>query len=108
MKLLSQCEHSISRLSWFLSPAPVVTWYRNNQVVKPSKYFHMESSPDGVHSLTILEAFPEDTGVYKCVARNKAGETTVTCQLKVYGECLPLVCKTAICKQGCWYFKPHF
>ncbi|XP_052814063.1 titin-like [Mya arenaria] len=67
------------------SPAPTVTWYRNNQIVKPSKYFHMESTPDGVHILSILEAFPEDTGIYKCVARNKAGETTVTCQLKVYG-----------------------
>lgn len=70
------------------SLAPVVTWYRNNQIVKPSKYFHMESSPDGVHSLSILEAFPEDTGTYKCVARNKAGETTVTCHLKVHGELL--------------------
>lgn len=69
-----------------LFTAPVVTWYRNNQIVKPSKYFHMESTPDGVHSLIILEAFPEDTGTYKCVARNKAGETTVTCHLKVHGK----------------------
>ena len=74
----------------------MVTWYRNNQIVKPSKYFRMESSPDGVHSLSIIEAFPEDTGNYKCVARNKAGETTVTCYLKVHGELLNLICDVII------------
>ena len=65
---------------------PVVTWYRNNQLVKPSKYFKMDSSMDGVHTLTIMEAFPEDAGTYKCVARNKAGEVTVVTSLKVHGK----------------------
>ncbi|KAH3717089.1 hypothetical protein DPMN_059867 [Dreissena polymorpha] len=46
----------------------------------------MDSTPDGVHRLSILEAFPKDTGTYKTVARNKAGEITVTCHLKVFGE----------------------
>jgi len=64
----------------------VVTWYRNNQIVKPSKYFQMESTPDGYHSLNILEAFPEDTGTYRCVARNKAGEVSSSAFLKVHGK----------------------
>ena len=51
----------------------------------------MESTPDGVHSLSILEAFPEDTGTYKCVARNKAGETTAICHLKVHGRFVPIL-----------------
>lgn len=46
----------------------------------------MESSPDGTHSLSILEAFPEDSGNYRCVARNKAGETTCGSLLKVQGQ----------------------
>lgn len=66
--------------------APIVSWYRNNQLIKPSKYFRMESSPDGTHSLSILEAFPEDSGNYRCVARNKAGETTCGSLLKVQGQ----------------------
>ncbi|CAG5126018.1 unnamed protein product, partial [Candidula unifasciata] len=66
-------------------PHPVVTWYRNNQLVKPSKYFRMDSTTEGVHTLTIMEAFPEDTGTYKCVARNKAGEVSVVTYLKVHG-----------------------
>lgn len=48
----------------------------------------MESSPDGTHSLSILEAFPEDSGNYRCVARNKAGETTCGALLKVQGQSL--------------------
>ncbi|GFS02464.1 titin, partial [Elysia marginata] len=67
-------------------PHPQVTWYRNNQLVKPSKYFRMDSTMEGIHTLTIMEAFPEDAGTYKCVARNKAGEVTVVTQLKVHGE----------------------
>lgn len=65
---------------------PVVTWYRNNQLVKPSKYFRMDSTMEGVHTLSIMEAFPEDTGTYKCVARNKAGEVACVTYLKVHGK----------------------
>jgi hypothetical protein len=46
----------------------------------------MESTPDGYHSLNILEAFPEDTGTYRCVARNKAGEVSSSAFLKVHGK----------------------
>ena len=63
-----------------------MTWYRNNQLVKPSKYFQMSSTPEGQHTLSIMEAFPEDTGTYKCVARNKAGEATCITFLKVHGQ----------------------
>lgn len=73
---------------YFWLTAPIVSWYRNNQLIKPSKYFRMESSPDGTHSLSILEAFPEDSGNYRCVARNKAGETTCGALLKVQGQSL--------------------
>ena len=60
--------------------------YRNNQLVKPSKYFQMSSTTEGLHTLSIMEAFPEDTGTYKCVARNKVGEVACITFLKVHGE----------------------
>ena len=39
-----------------------------------------------VFTLRITEAFPEDEGVYKCIAKNPAGETSTTANLKVLGE----------------------
>lgn len=72
---------------------PIITWYYNNQVIKPSKYFQMFSK-DGVHQLTIAGAFPEDDGTYKCTARNQAGEVTCIAHLKVtreYTQCWMLL-----------------
>lgn len=42
------------------------------------------SSQGGVHTLTITGAFPEDEGVYKCTARNQAGEVTCIAHLRVH------------------------
>lgn len=39
-----------------------------------------------VYSLRISEAFPEDEGVYKCVAKNSAGEVITTANLRVLGK----------------------
>ena len=70
-------------MSLFLAvPEPVVQWYYNNQVIKPSKYFQMYSS-NGTYTLTLAGAFPEDEGIYKCTARNQAGEVTCIAHLKV-------------------------
>lgn len=37
-------------------------------------------------TLKITEAFPEDEGVYKCVAKNPAGEVTTSANLRVLGR----------------------
>jgi hypothetical protein len=37
-------------------------------------------------TLRISEAFPEDEGVYKCIAKNPAGEVTTSANLKVLGK----------------------
>ncbi len=65
-------------------------WYYNNQAIKPSKYFQM-TSKDGVHTLHITGAFPEDQGVYKCQALNQAGEVTCIAHLKVNGEWVKVI-----------------
>ncbi len=67
------------------SPEPVIQWYYNNQAIKPSKYFRM-TSQNGVHTLYITGAFPEDQGVYRCQALNQAGEVTCIAHLKVNGK----------------------
>lgn len=39
-----------------------------------------------VYTLKISEAFPEDEGLYKCVASNSVGSVTLSAQLKVTGN----------------------
>lgn len=41
---------------------------------------------NGIHSLLIISATRQDTGVYTCIARNKAGEDTFTVTLTVLGK----------------------
>lgn len=55
-----------------------------SQVIKPSKYFQMHKEGDRC-TLRISEAFPEDEGVYKCIAKNPAGEVTTSANLRVLG-----------------------
>lgn len=63
-------------------PAPTVKWQKGDKVIKPSKYFQMTKDGD-YYTLRISEAFPEDEGVYKCLAENPAGKTSAQSKLKV-------------------------
>jgi len=68
-------------------PDPVVQWFYNNQIIKPSKYFQLSSdSASGYYRLSIAGVFPEDDGSYKCVARNPVGEVACIAQLRVIRE----------------------
>ncbi|XP_014485703.1 PREDICTED: titin [Dinoponera quadriceps] len=63
-------------------PVPTVQWKKADKVIKPSKYFQMQKEGD-LCTLRISEAFPEDEGVYKCIAKNPAGEVTTSANLRV-------------------------
>lgn len=39
------------------------------------------------HILNILEAFPEDEGLYKCLVTNPAGKTSSSAYLKIERMC---------------------
>lgn len=64
---------------------PDIKWLKGDKVIKPSKYFQMQKEGD-VYTLRISEAFPEDEGVYKCIATNPAGDVTLSAELRVLGE----------------------
>jgi hypothetical protein len=64
---------------------PDIKWLKGDKVIKPSKYFQMQKDGD-VYTLRISEAFPEDEGVYKCIATNSAGDVTLSAELRVLGE----------------------
>lgn len=63
------------------SPQPVISWYRNDELLTEGGRVRVGTGEDGRHSLTILQTKPNDFGVYKCVARNKHG--TVTCRARM-------------------------
>ncbi|CAH1249635.1 HMCN1 [Branchiostoma lanceolatum] len=64
------------------APDPEISWYKDGKSIKPSKYFQM--SYDGeTAELTLDGAFPEDSGVYTCTARNPAGDVSKSAKLTV-------------------------
>ena len=63
-------------------PEPEVIWYHNDRPVKESSDFQLVFQGDRC-SLIIREAFQEDSGLYRVVAVNSAGEASSNCQLSV-------------------------
>lgn len=63
-------------------PVPTVKWLKGDKIIKPSRYFQMNKDGD-FYTLRISEAFPEDEGLYKCVAENPVGNVTAQAKLKV-------------------------
>ena len=59
-----------------------VIWYQNDRPVKESSDFQLVFQGDRC-SLIIREAFQEDSGTYRVVAVNSAGEASSQCQLAV-------------------------
>lgn len=63
-------------------PEPQVAWFKDGQPLSSSDIIDLRYK-QGLASLTITEIFPEDEGVYKCVATNSLGAQDCTCTLKV-------------------------
>uniref|UniRef100_A0A914WAC0 Ig-like domain-containing protein n=1 Tax=Plectus sambesii TaxID=2011161 RepID=A0A914WAC0_9BILA len=63
-------------------PKATVTWFKDGKAVAPDVRFKMLVD-DGQNSLLIIEALPQDAGVYECVARNSAGEARCKAKLNV-------------------------
>jgi hypothetical protein len=59
-----------------------VIWYQNDRPVKESSDFQLVFQGDRC-SLLIREIFQEDSGTYRVVAVNSAGEASSQCQLTV-------------------------
>ena len=82
-------------------PMPEVTWYHDGKVVYDNPDFRTSYNKEtGEVVLFIVEVFPQDTGVYECVAVNKYGRATTRAQLNVEGS-WPAVTFPAIW-QRCW------
>ncbi|XP_043559497.1 myotilin isoform X6 [Chiloscyllium plagiosum] len=70
-----------------------IQWYKEEKFIKDSADFRilrkkacLTAVPEEVCTLVITEAFPEDSGLYNCVATNRFGATSCCAQLTVYSE----------------------
>ncbi len=64
-------------------PRPQITWFRQTQIILPSKEFQMFYDDDDVATLIIRNVFPEDAGTFTCVAKNAVGFASNSTELTV-------------------------
>ncbi|XP_044892262.1 myosin light chain kinase, smooth muscle isoform X5 [Felis catus] len=74
-KLLLQCQVSSD-------PPATITWTLNGKTLKTTKFIVL-SQEGSLCSVSIEKALPEDRGVYKCIAKNGAGQAECSCQVTV-------------------------
>lgn len=68
------------------TPIPQISWFHAGRPIAHHREVKVLQSQNGNVGLIITEVFPEDTGDYTCVARNKAGEARTTATLMVEGK----------------------
>lgn len=83
---VSEGQPAVFRCRTAGSPAPTVTWEKDGQPIKPSRYFIMSQEGSDTHVLRISEAFPEDEGTYRCIATNASGQAQCSAPLHVNGK----------------------
>ncbi|KAL6118086.1 myot [Pungitius sinensis] len=97
-----KCLHDVSTLNGQLvvlecrlrgTPPLQVMWYREDEQVLDSDDFRIlrkktcsGSVPEELCTLVITEAFPEDSGLFKCVALNPFGRVSCSAALEVYSD----------------------
>ncbi|KAB0362352.1 hypothetical protein FD754_006508, partial [Muntiacus muntjak] len=74
-KLLLRCQVSSD-------PPATITWTLNGKTLKTTKFIVL-SQEGSLCSVSIEKALPEDRGLYKCVAKNSAGQAECSCQVTV-------------------------
>uniref|UniRef100_A0A4W5K557 Myotilin n=1 Tax=Hucho hucho TaxID=62062 RepID=A0A4W5K557_9TELE len=95
-----KCLHDVSTVKGQLvvlecrirgTPPLQVLWYREEEQIVDSADFRIlrkkatsASVPEELCTLVITEAFPEDSGVFKCIAGNQFGTVSCNAILEVY------------------------
>ena len=67
------------------NPSPNVEWFKDDKPFKRTSRGNI-SARGNKFGITIFTVTPEDSGVYKCVAKSAAGTTTKTFQVDIEGK----------------------
>ncbi|XP_026213515.1 myopalladin isoform X2 [Anabas testudineus] len=97
-----KCLHDVSTVEGQLvvlecrlrgTPPLQVMWYREDEQILDSDDFRIlrkkassASVPEELCTLVITEAFPADSGLFKCVAHNSFGTVSCSAMLEVYND----------------------
>ncbi|XP_047356863.1 obscurin isoform X3 [Vespa velutina] len=65
------------------SPIPLMSWFKDGELLTPNDHIQIENYPDGTTKLTIENVIPADSGAYKLVASNVMGEQSALCAVAV-------------------------
>ncbi|XP_056157045.1 striated muscle preferentially expressed protein kinase [Lampris incognitus] len=66
-------------------PDPDILWYKDDALLSESSHFTFVYD-DPEYSLVVLNARPEDSGIYTCTAKNLAGAVSCKAELTVHTE----------------------
>ena len=69
----------------FGSPAPQVTWFRNNKSLSDFHNIYIDVTEDTT-LLTVKQVSQDDAGMYKVKAKNKLGESQAHFEVTVIGK----------------------
>uniref|UniRef100_A0A8C3T4K3 Palladin n=1 Tax=Chelydra serpentina TaxID=8475 RepID=A0A8C3T4K3_CHESE len=64
-------------------PTPDLSWQLNGRPIRPDSSHKMLVRENGVHSLIIEPVTARDSGIYTCIATNRAGQNTFSLELIV-------------------------
>ncbi|XP_072414067.1 myopalladin isoform X2 [Chiloscyllium punctatum] len=81
-------EGQICRLDCKVSglPNPDLMWLLNGKPILPDATHKMLVRENGIHSLLIDHLTAGDTGIYTCIATNKAGQSSFSLELSVVAK----------------------
>ncbi|KAK6109169.1 Immunoglobulin I-set domain family protein [Brugia pahangi] len=87
-KLLAniQCEENsmvVLEVSVLARPPPEITWYFGERELREGERYKLQYDDKNTYSITIPKTATEDSGTYKCCAKNLAGIAETTCTLVV-------------------------
>lgn len=67
-------------------PNPTVTWYKDDDVIKPEARAKVDADESGLHSIKIADISKCDAGIYKIRASNLEGSSTSMLYIAVKGS----------------------
>ncbi|KIH61998.1 immunoglobulin I-set domain protein, partial [Ancylostoma duodenale] len=70
-------------------PFPEIKWYRNGTLVRDTTRTTIETTEEGLCTLTVRECTMSDEGIYRCEAENKYGKAKTQATSHVQSEYKP-------------------